>query len=67
VPWDDPSRWARFGGRVRDIVDPDGPPVTTTPTPRAELHRHTRRDGGMDVQRQVDAANAALLDRSWPV
>jgi uncharacterized protein DUF222/HNH endonuclease len=61
---DDPAALARFGWKVRDLVDPDGPPpVDNEPQrPERELHRHTRRDGGMDFKGRLDATNAALFD-----
>jgi uncharacterized protein DUF222 len=61
---DDPAALARFGWKVRDLVDPDGPPpVDNEPQrPDRELHRHMRRDGGMDFKGRLDATNAALLD-----
>src|SRR5882724_5327921 len=61
---DDPAALARFGWRVRDIVDPDGPPpVDNEPQrPERELHRHTRRDGTMDFKGRLDATNAALFN-----
>lgn len=60
---DDPSALARFGLRVRDIVDPDGPPPPE-PEPRrqAQVFRYKdRRDGGMELSAVVDAENAGPL------
>jgi hypothetical protein len=62
---DDPRALARFGGRVRDIVDPDGPPppVDDDPVrPERELRRHTRRDGTMEFKGHLDAETAQQLE-----
>jgi hypothetical protein len=61
---DDAKALARFGWRVRDIVDPDGPPpVDNEPQrPTRELRRHMRRDGSMDFKGRLDAINAALFN-----
>jgi hypothetical protein len=61
---DDPRVLARFGGRIRDIVDPDGPPpVDDEPVrPERELRRHMRRDGSMEFKGKLDAETAQLLE-----
>jgi hypothetical protein len=61
---DDPRALARFGARVRDIVDPDGPPPPDDDParPERELRRHIRRDGTMDFKGHLDAETAQLFE-----
>jgi hypothetical protein len=62
---DDPRALARFGARVRDIVDPDGPPppLDDDPVlPERELRRHIRRDGTMEFKGRLDAETASLFE-----
>ncbi|MEV4320576.1 DUF222 domain-containing protein [Actinocrispum sp. NPDC049592] len=60
---DDPNALARFGTRVRNIVDPDGPPPPD-PEPKQPdrmLHIRARRDGGLDFRGHLPAEDAHLL------
>ncbi len=61
---DDPKALERFGGRARDIIDPDGPPpVHDEPKrPDRELRRHIRRDGWMELKARLDPETARLLE-----
>jgi hypothetical protein len=61
---DDPRALARFGGQVRDIVDPDGPPLPDDDPvrPERQLRRHLRRDGAMEFKGCLDAENAQLFE-----
>jgi hypothetical protein len=61
---DDPRALARFAARVRDIVDPDGPPppVDDPVRPERELRRHIRHDGTMDFKGRLDAETAQLFE-----
>jgi hypothetical protein len=61
---DDPRALARFGARVRDIVDPDGPrPPDDDPVlPERELRRHIRRDGTMEFKGRLDAETTSLFE-----
>ena len=61
---DDPRALARFGARVRDIVDPDGPPppVDDPVCPERMLQRHIRRDGTMVFTGHLDAETAHLFE-----
>jgi hypothetical protein len=61
---DDPKALGRFGGRVRDIIDPDGPPPPEDEPkrPERELRRHIRRDGGMDFKGRLDREYAQLFE-----
>jgi hypothetical protein len=62
---DDPRALARFGARVRDIVDPDGPPPPPDDDPvrpERELRRHIRRDGTMNFKGHLDAETAQLFE-----
>ncbi|TCO52389.1 HNH endonuclease signature motif containing protein [Actinocrispum wychmicini] len=61
---DDPKALLRFGTRVRDIVDPDGPPPPEEEPIRPErmLRRHTRRDGSMEFKGHLDLESAQLFE-----
>jgi Domain of unknown function (DUF222)/HNH endonuclease len=61
---DDPRALARFGARLRDLVDPDGPPPPhdEPERPERELRRHIRRDGTMDFKGHLDAETAHLFE-----
>jgi hypothetical protein len=61
---DDPRALARFGARVRDIVDPDGPPppVDEPVRPERELRRRIKRDGTMEFTGRLDAESAQLFE-----
>jgi hypothetical protein len=61
---DDPRALARFGARVRDIVDPDGtpPPEDDPVRPARELRRRIRRDGTMEFKGHLDAETAQLFE-----
>jgi hypothetical protein len=62
---DDPNAVARYGDRrVRDLVDPDGPPPTDhePQRPERELHRHTFRDGRMEFKGRLDPETAAQFN-----
>ncbi len=60
---DDPNALARFGTRVRAIVDPDGPPPPDPEPaqPARMLHTRARRDGGIDFRGHLPAEDAHLL------
>jgi hypothetical protein len=60
---DDPRALARYGTRVRDIVDPDGPPPPDTDPQRPErqLQIHTRRSGVTEFKGYLDPATGPLL------
>jgi hypothetical protein len=61
---DDPRALARFGARVRDIVDPDGPPPPADDEPvrpERELRRRIKRDGSMEFSGRLDAESAQLF------
>jgi hypothetical protein len=60
----DPKALARFGTRVRDIVDPDGPPPPDDDPirPERQLRRHIRRDGTMEFKGYLDPENAQLFE-----
>jgi hypothetical protein len=57
---DDPSALARFGTRVREMVDPDGqlPPDPDPQRPKRFLQWRMRRDGSMKFAGYVDAEHA---------
>src|ERR1041384_8413051 len=61
---DEPRTLARFGARIRDLVDPDGPPPPHDDPvrPERELRRHIRRDGTMDFKGHLDAETAHLFE-----
>ncbi|TCO41464.1 HNH endonuclease signature motif containing protein [Actinocrispum wychmicini] len=61
---DDPKALDRFGARVRDIVDPDGPPPPEEePTrPARMLRRHIRRDGTLEFKGHLDLESAQLFE-----
>ncbi|TCO45370.1 DUF222 domain-containing protein, partial [Actinocrispum wychmicini] len=61
---DDPKALLRFGARVRDIVDPDGPPPPEEEPirPARMLRRHIRRDGSMEFKGHLDLESAQLFE-----
>ncbi|TCO55019.1 HNH endonuclease signature motif containing protein [Actinocrispum wychmicini] len=61
---DDPKALTRFGTRVRDIVDPDGPPPREEQParPARMLRRHIRRDGTMEFKGHLDLESAQLFE-----
>ncbi|MEV4316874.1 DUF222 domain-containing protein [Actinocrispum sp. NPDC049592] len=60
---DDPNALARFGLRVRAMVDPDGPPpVDPEPARQTQVFRYRdRRDGSLEMSAVVAAENAGPL------
>ncbi|TCO53707.1 HNH endonuclease signature motif containing protein [Actinocrispum wychmicini] len=61
---DDPKALTRFASRVRDIVDPDGPPpLDDEPQrPARSLRRHLRRDGTLEFTGHLDLDAAQLFE-----
>ncbi|TCO40638.1 HNH endonuclease signature motif containing protein, partial [Actinocrispum wychmicini] len=61
---DDPKALTRFATRVRDIVDPDGPPPTDDEPqrPARTLRRHLRRDGTLEFTGHLDLEAAQLFE-----
>ncbi|TCO62436.1 HNH endonuclease signature motif containing protein [Actinocrispum wychmicini] len=61
---DDPKALDRFGFRIRDIVDPDGPPPPEEEPkrPARMLRRHIRRDGSMEFKGHLDLESAQLFE-----
>ncbi|TCO60642.1 HNH endonuclease [Actinocrispum wychmicini] len=61
---DDPRALTRFGERVRDIVDPDGPPPPDDEPsrPARMLRRQVRRDGTMEFKGHLDLESAQLFE-----
>jgi hypothetical protein len=61
---DDPRALARFGGRVRDMVDPDGPPPPPDPDPGPTqwMRRNVRRDGSTELTALLDVESSQRLD-----
>jgi hypothetical protein len=61
---DDPNALTRFGSRMRDIVDPDGPPPPD-PDPKRpprQFVRHTRRDGVVEFKGYLDPESGHKLE-----
>jgi hypothetical protein len=61
---DDPNALKRFGGRVRDIVDPDGvlPPDRAPKQPARTFSRRTFGDGHSEFWGRLDRESTILLD-----
>jgi hypothetical protein len=60
---DDPRALDRFGGLVRDMIDPDGPPPQEPdPQPTQWVRRHIRGDGFMELKALLDPENAQRLE-----
>jgi hypothetical protein len=60
---DDPKALERFGFRVREIIDPDGPrPSDKDPQrPERQLQIHTHRSGVTEFKGYLDPVNGPLL------
>ncbi|MEV4316542.1 DUF222 domain-containing protein [Actinocrispum sp. NPDC049592] len=60
---DDPNALARFGARVRTMVDPDGPPPPDPePARQTQVFKYRdRRDGSLELSAVVAAENAGPL------
>jgi hypothetical protein len=60
---DDPKALERYGYRVRDTIDPDGPPPPDKDPQRPErqLRIHTRRNGVTEFKGYLDPTTGPLL------